>query len=181
MGSRIVLPFGSSGEYIEKRIPDDDDVKQWNFPTLDEYYVDSDSVYKHAGKNNSIIWNAIEQQYNEWSAWVNSPETIKCFLAPIVHTYTDKNGLPVLCFPYFIPILDETQIFKYNDTEALLIAGKHLEQLHISNDDILKFYRELPTVIDFLNLVTADILNNPSNIGYNPIFGLRIIDYGLIH
>ena len=24
-----------------------------------------------------------------------------------------------------------------------------------------------------------DIINNPSNIGYNPTFGLRIIDYGL--
>ena len=100
-------------------------------------------------------------------------------MAPVVHTYTDKYGLPILCFPRFTPILDESLVFSYNDTERLLIAGKRLEYFHIKDESVIYFYRELPKVIDYLSLAETDIIMNPSNIGYNPTFGLRIIDYGL--
>lgn len=179
MGSRIILPFGPSGEYIEKHIPDDDYLKCWSFPSLDDFYNDSDTIYKHPGKVKATLWNAIIQQYTEWNNWFNSSEDIKKFLAPIVNTYTDKNGLPVLCFPRFTPILEEGLVYNYNEHEILLIAGKRLEFFHIKDEDVLKFFRGLPQVIDFLDLVENDIILNPSNIGYNPTFGLRIIDYGL--
>ena len=180
MGRRIILPFGHSGEYIEKHIPDDDKLGLWNFPSLDEFNENPDTIYKHSGNwKATTIWSAIEQQYIEWANWYNSPESIKQFLAPIVHTFTDKNGLPVLCFPRFTPILEEGLVYNYNDTETLLIAGKHLEHFHLKDEDVLKFFREIPKVINYLDLKEADIIINPSNVGYNPTFGLRIIDYGL--
>lgn len=179
MGSRIILPFGPSGEYIEKHVPEDDALKQWRFPSLEEYYNKGHQIInEHPAKNNSVIWFAIEQQYLEWGAWNESPESIRHFLAPVVHTYTDKYGLPVLCFPRFTPILDEGLVYEYNETEALLIAGKRLEHFHVPDEDVLEFYRGLQPVIDYLELVENDIIANPSNVGYNPTFGLRIIDYG---
>ena len=180
MGSRLILPFGPSKEYIQKCVPEDDYLNKWKYPSLDEFYNKGfDSIYNHSGKNNSIAWSAVEQQYTEWGNWFNSPEYIKCYLAPIVHTYIDKRGLPVLCFPRFTPLLDEELVYKYNNTEALLFAGKQLHYLYMTDKDILEFFRNIPKVIDYLDLVEEDILNNPSNIGYNPTFGLRIIDYGM--
>ena len=179
MGSRLILPFGSDN-FIEKHIPEDEYLNQWNFPSLDEFYNKGiNSIYNHKGKNNSIAWSAVEQQYTEWSNWFNSPEYIRSYLAPIVATYLDKRGLPVLCYPTFTPLLNEELVYKYNDTEALLFAGKQLQILNVSDENILNFFRNILKVINYLDLVEEDILNNPSNIGYNSTFGLRIIDYGM--
>jgi hypothetical protein len=57
--------------------------------------------------------------------------------------------------------------------------GMRLQQLNISEEEVTDFLREIPIVCNYLNLNEEDIINNPSNIGYNPTFGLRIIDYGL--
>ena len=179
MGSRLILPFGSNN-FIEKHIPEDEYLNQWNFPSLDEFCIKGfESIYNHPGRNNSVAWSAVEQQYTEWSNWFNSPEYIRNYLAPIVATYLDNRGLPVLCFPRFTPLLDEELIYKYNDTEALLLAGKQLQFLNVTDESILSFFRSIPKVIDYLDLVEGDILNNPSNIGYDSTFGLRIIDYGM--
>lgn len=179
MGSRIILPFGCSGEYVKKIIPDDPSLKFLKFYPLDDFYNDVDIIYKHPTRNNTPIWSAIIQQYSEWLSWNVAPEEIKQFLAPIVATYSDDNGLPVLCYPRFTPLLDEGAVFEHSDNENILLAGKRLEHFHVSDETTINFYRGLPQVIDYLGLVESDIIINPSNVGYNPTFGLRIIDYGL--
>ena len=57
--------------------------------------------------------------------------------------------------------------------------GMRLQQLNVSEEEVTDFLREIPIVCNYLNLNEEDIINNPSNIGYNSTFGLRIIDYGL--
>ena len=54
-----------------------------------------------------------------------------------------------------------------------------LQRFNITEETVIDFLREIPIVCDYLNLNEEDIINNPSNIGYNSTFGLRIIDYGL--
>ena len=51
---------------------------------------------------------------------------------------------------------------------------------NIDEKECLEFYRNIPIICNYLNLEENDIIYNPSNIGYSPTFGLRIIDYGLI-
>ena len=179
MGSRIILPYGCSGEFIKKMIPDDGRLKNFVFPSLDDFSNDIDKILEHKQKDNTPLWSAIEQQYIEWMNWDISPESIKKYLAPIVHTFTEKTGAPTLCFPRFTPILDESIVMSCNEKEVLILTGKRLEHFHVSDETVLDFYRALPQVIDYLNLVEEDVVINPSNIGYNPTFGLRIIDYGL--
>lgn len=177
MGSRIVLPYGKSGEYIQKTIPYDASLNSLNLPSFDEYmdthYLDLQKINKPG------IRTAIEQQYNEWFTWYNATEDARRLLAPIVGTGWSENYIPILYFPRFVPLLNEGQVYSLNNNENLIIMGMRLQQFNINEEEVTNFLREIPIICDYLNLNEEDIINNPSNIGYNPTFGLRIIDYGL--
>ena len=178
MGSRIILPYGESGEYIQKIIPHDcSSVSGLNLPSFDEYldthFLDLQSIDKPE------IKTAIEQQYNEWFTWFNATEDARRLLAPIVGTDWSEDSIPILYFPRFTPLLDEGRVYSLNNNENLIIMGMRLQRFGIEEDDVTDFFREIPLVCAYLNLNEEDIINNPSNIGYNPTFGLRIIDYGL--
>lgn len=177
MGSRIILPFGASGNYIQKTIPTDENIKGINFPSLDEYYNDKSSLYSL--EKDFPIWNAIEQQYQEWYNWQIANEDIKLFLAPIVGTSYDKNHLPILYFPKFKPLVDEALVYEYNEVENLIVLGMRAQEFGVHEVDLVNFLRDLHWICDYLELNSDDIIKNPSNIGYNIDFGLRIIDYGL--
>lgn len=177
MGSRIVLPYGESGEYIQKLIPYDASLNGIELPSFDEY-MDTHSLNLQK-INKPDIRTAIEQQYNEWFTWYNATEDTRRLLAPIVGTGWSDNYIPILYFPRFTPILDEGQVYSLNNTESLITTGMRLQRFNITEETVIDFLREIPIVCDYLNLNEEDIINNPSNIGYNPTFGLRIIDYGL--
>ena len=177
MGSRIVLPYGPTNEYIQKCIPRDISLEGIEFPSLDEYM---DTCTLNLEKiTKSELRTAIEQQYGEWFSWFTATDEHRALLAPIVGTGYDEYYLPILYFPKFIPIIDESLIYQYNNTENLIMMGVRLGKLNITEEQVLNFIREIPILCDYLDLNEEDILNNPSNIGYNPTFGLRIIDYGL--
>lgn len=177
MGSRIVLPYGNSGEYIQKCIPSDPLLNNIELPSFDEYM---DTKYLNLSNITKMeIKTAIEQQYNEWLTWYSATEEARRLLAPIVGTDWTDHRIPILYFPRFIPIIDEGLLYSLNNTENLIIMGMRLQKFNISENDVTNFLREIPSVCDYLELNEEDILNNPSNIGYNPTFGLRIIDYGL--
>ena len=177
MGSRIVLPYGESGEYIQKLIPYNASLNSINLPSFDEYmdtrYLDLQNITK------PDIRTAIEQQYNEWFTWYNATEDTRNLLAPIVGTGWSEDNIPILYFPRFTPLLDEGKVYSLNSTENLIIMGMRLQRFNISETEVTDFLREIPIVCNYLELNEEDIINNPSNIGYNPTFGLRIIDYGL--
>ena len=178
MGSRIVLPFGPNDEYIGKYIPNDTSLEGIHFPSLDDYMetnkLDLNSIIKPELKT------AIEQQYNEWFTWYTSSEECRRMLAPIVDTGYDEYCLPILYFPKFIPLVDENAVYKYNNMENFIVMGMGLKKFHVLEEEIINFMRNIPSLCDCLELNEEDILNNPSNICFHPIFGLRIIDYGLL-
>ena len=177
MGSRIILPYGPTNEYIQKCIPRDISLEGIKLPSLDEYM---DTGLLNLEKiTKPELRTAIEQQYGEWFFWFAAADQDRALLAPIVGTGYDECYLPILYFPRFTPIIDEGLVCKYNNAENLITMGMRLGQLNITEEEVLNFIREIPILCDYLNLNEEDILNNPSNIGYNPTFGLRIIDYGL--
>lgn len=176
MGSRTILPYGESGEYIQKIIPHNATVNI-ELPSFDEY-LDTCSLNLQ-GISQPELRTAIEQQYNEWFTWYTATEDTRRLLAPIVGTDWSEDYFPILYFPYFTPLLDEGKVYSLNNTENLIIMGMRLQRFGISEEEVTDFLREIPIVCNYLNLNEEDIINNPSNIGYNPTFGLRIIDYGL--
>ena len=176
MGSRMILPYLNSDEYIQKIVPSDSVFISVKLPTFDEYEIRP--VLDLPDDIKPEVRMAIEQQYNEWYSWFTSPEDIRKCLAPIVGTGWDIfSNTPILYFPKFNPILDEHTVSVHNNKENLILMGAQINQLHIT--DFIDFFRTIPEICNYLNLNEDDIINNPSNIGYHPVFGLRIIDYGL--
>ena len=55
-----------------------------------------------------------------------------------------------------------------------------LQWFGINYSQYKKFTNKVEDLCENFSLRADDILKNPSNVGYHPILGLRIIDYGLI-
>lgn len=185
MSSRIVelsqlsLSIEPTDIFVFKKIPDDPSLEGIKFPSLDEFLDDHLSLDLSSVQSLELN-SAIQQQYSEWLSWHCSNEKIKKYLAPIIYTSYDKYGLPILYFPYFTPLVDEKIIYTHNELENHLLAGMATQNFSIPKKDVIDFYRGVHYVCSLLELEEDDIVNNPSNIGYNPNFGLRIIDYGLV-
>ena len=94
MGSRIILPYGPTNEYIQKCIPRDTSLEGIEFPSLDEYMETTSLNLKKITK--SELRTAIEQQYGEWFSWFVAADEHRALLAPIVGTGYDEYYLPVL-------------------------------------------------------------------------------------
>lgn len=174
MGTRLVLPYGPTNEFIQKVIPDDEILQTVVLPSLDEFIVEPTCLSNF----DTPIYNLVHQQYWEYYNWYNADETIRQFLSPIVHTFKEKS--PVLCFPKFIPLVSEDKVYEYNEIENVLASGITMGKNNLDDKQCIEFYRNIPMICNYLNLEEGDIIYNPSNIGYNPTFGLRIIDYGLV-
>ena len=146
------------------------------FPTLDEFLEDNESLKYHESLS-LVEWSAIVQQYTEWFNWI-AYGGIDSVLAPIIGTSTDlKTGLPVLYFPRFMPIAAENEAFP--DDYLLIFVGMRAKALGITEKEMRQFIKQVQSACFDLCLEESDIITNPSNIGYNPNYGLKIIDYGL--
>ena len=111
MGTRLVLPYGPTNEFIQKIIPDDEILQNKVLPTLDEFITEPECLSKFEAP----LYNLIYQQYWEYFNWYNADEHMRQFLAPIVHTFKERT--PVLCFPKFLPLVDEKEVYEYNEVE----------------------------------------------------------------
>lgn len=178
MGSRIIRSFNKSSDYIYKQIPHFSCLDGIKFPLLDSYLEENKLDLRKVKEKEAKF--AIEQQYNEFYTWFTAPDNYRKFLAPIVDTsYDSKTGLPLLAFPKFIPLVDENAVNTHNEIENFILCGINANKMNISKDILINFFRDLPSACEYLELDEEDIVNNPSNIGYSSVFGLRIIDYGL--
>lgn len=146
------------------------------FPSLTEFLEDYETLKYH--ESLSIIeWSAIVQQYTEWFNW-NAYGGKDSVLAPIIGTSVDINtGLPILCFPKFTPIAAENEAFP--DDYLLIFVGMRAKALGITEKEMRQFIKQVQSACFDLCLEESDIITNPSNIGYHPDYGLKIIDYGL--
>lgn len=175
MSNRIICHLGN---IIKKQVPPDQYLEKIRLPSIEDY--DIDQVYTWMPYNlNLHLYDAICQQYDEITAWRKANTHERELLAPILKVEYDTYGCPILYYPTFTPLIEDNEIYNYNDSEMFLIAGLRLASHDVSEKELLTFMRELPRLCLSLNLVEEDIIYNFSNIGYNPEYGLRVIDYGI--
>ena len=123
---------------------------------------------------------AIIQQYNEYLIFNDKDNRWRNILAPQLTVVYDVHNLPILVYPRFEPLVSEDIVWKTPDHLCMIRAGQRLKEWDVSIKDINKFYDEVTELCSEYDLVEDDIIRNPSNIGYNEILGLRLIDYGLV-
>ena len=123
---------------------------------------------------NSITQQAIMQQYNELYIYNEASPEERAILAPQVKVIYSLLDLPDIYYPKFYPIMDEKEVWSLN-----VRFGTRLQWFGISFFDYKKFVNGVVNLCEEFDLREDDILLNPSNIGYHPVLGLRIIDYGL--
>lgn len=128
---------------------------------------------------NSITQQAIIQQYNELYIYNEATPEERAILAPQVKVVYSLFNLPDIYYPKFYPLMEEKEVWSLNERDLSVKLGSRLQWRGINFDDYKKFVDGVVDLCEEFNLREDDILLNPSNIGYHPILGLRIIDYGL--
>ena len=121
----------------------------------------------------------LEQSFTEIFIWDTSTWEERRILAPIVDTFYDKNNCPVIVYPYFEPLISEQEAFRIEEDEMIerlseLLREKGMDEMKIGN-----FINDVLLLCEKYGIDEQDILYNLNNIGWNPTFGIRIIDYGL--
>lgn len=128
---------------------------------------------------NSITQQAIIQQYNELYIYNEASPIERAILAPQVKVVYSLLNLPDIYYPKFYPLMKEKEVWSLNERDLNVKLGSRLQCFGIPFEDYKKFANNVANLCEEFDLREDDILLNPSNIGYHPILGLRIIDYGL--
>ena len=167
--------------YIIKEINLDD--FPWRTDKMPNFPKDGnpDIIYKifEECNVNSITQQAIMQQYNELYIYNEASSEEREILAPQVKVVYSLLNLPDIYYPKFQPLMDEKEVWCLNERDLSVKLGTKLQWFGINFDSYKKFANKVSELCEEFNLREDDILLNPSNIGYHPILGLRIIDYGL--
>ena len=180
MSGRVIQNFGTSDTYIKKCILITEEIEHIKFPSFTAFLEDEEQLQTLIAPLSSAMQSAISQQYTEAKNWFSTSDILHTYLAPIVSIeYNELNGLPELVFPRFEPLVPENIVETSSEYENNVLLGMKLQALDFSRIGVIKFLRGLPAICTFLGINEDDILHNPSNLGYNSDFGLRIIDYGL--
>lgn len=175
MGTRIITDCYGTTEYIEKHIPMSQKLEKiffydvTNVEELEKVFVENSCT--------NYERNAIIQQYNEIDIWQTTHSNI---LAPQLEVKYEINGLPIIVYPRFTPLIDESEVWKSTVEQLWMKLGRRAAKLDIWEDDLFHFLEEARSFCIDNNLCEEDVFINPSNIGWHKYFGLRIIDYGLM-
>lgn len=172
MSSRQIKKLGNT---VLKVVPTFDCLENVEFPIWD----DTEEIYKILDGVPQLCKSAVIQQYNEYIIY-NELRANSKILAPILNCFWDERNLPILQYPIFKPFAADENFYQLSDEENLIqlgILGAHFgyDLKYISN-----FIKEVREICEEFNLREDDILCNLSNIGFNPNYGIRVIDYGLI-
>lgn len=151
-----------------------------HFPTFyDQSSLEEVKTILQKSTFSKEIKNAIWQQYYELFVYNYSGPIEKNILAPQVKVIYSLFNLPDIYYPHFHPLIDETKVVELSEQDLLIYLGSRLQLFGIRFDEYKKFTKQVADLCDAFDLNEEDILSNPSNIGYNSVLGLRIIDYGL--
>lgn len=165
--------------YIIKEVPWDDKLKNISFPSPEEIsFQKLEKIFEENDLNN-IIRQAITQQYNEIFIWNEATRQQREILAPQVKVVEGLCNLPRIYYPKFKPLVAEETVWKLNERDLCIHFGQMLQWYGVTFYDYRQFAIGVTNLCNDFNLREDDILLNPSNIGYHPVLGLRIIDYGL--
>lgn len=177
---RINTRYAKEG-YIFKEINLDD--FPWRTDKTPNFPKDGnpDIIYKifEECNVNTITQQAIIQQYNELYIYNEATLEEREILAPQVKVVYSLLDLPDIYYPKFQPLMEEKEVWSLNERDLSVKFGTRLQQIGVSFFDYKKFVDGVVNLCEEFNLREDDILLNPSNIGYHPVLGLRIIDYGL--
>lgn len=167
-------------EFIIKSIPYDECLLNVSWPEASiANNINLNKCFEECKCNNAFK-QAIIQQYNEIYLYNEVDTYTKQILAPQCGViYNDKGRLPKIIYPNFTPLCEEKTIWQYSEQNCLIFLGYLAAQHQITRYDLFNFIEQVKTFCTDWNIREEDILLNPSNIGIHPVFGLRILDYGL--
>ena len=173
MSSRQVVDMGST---IKKIVPYFDCLEKIKFP----FWDDINEIYKILDNTPLLCKSAVIQQYNEYIIY-NELQANSKILAPILNCFWDERNLPILIYPKFEPFATDEKFYELSDEENLIKLGMMGAHFGYDLKYISNFIKEVREICEEFNLREDDILCNLSNIGFNPNYGICVIDYGLIN
>lgn len=169
MSIRKVKPYGNS-DFIQKTI----DIER-KIPLMANLI----ELEAHEAEFTKREYLSIYQTLAEKELWDDCSWWERGILAPVVHFFYDINNRPVLVYPRFEPLATEEEIFRFEEEEVVTELNYRLSQRGMTEDEIGIFIEKILQFCDDYDMNENDTLLNLNNLGWNPIFGARIIDYGL--
>ena len=166
--------FSKNKKYVIKYIQNFDNSV---FSSIDEIYSDNFIECLNIDK---ITKQAVVQQINEIKLYSIVTEEERKILAPQLGLINNnKHHIPSIIFPYFTPLFTDEEVWNYNEEDLLKLIGFRAAAHKVTEQNLLIFFNQVKKLCEEYDLLEDDILFNPSNIGYNSTFGLRVLDYGL--
>ena len=169
MSSRKVKVCGNS-DFIQKTL----DINR-KIPLL----ADLDDLVAHEDEFTKREYLSIYQSLAEIEIWNDASWEERKLLSPLIDFYYDHNNCPVLIYPRFEPLETEENIFRYDEDEIPIELQKKLSVKGMTDESIGIFLNNIINFCYKYDLNEDDILLNFSNLGWNKVFGVRIVDFGL--
>ena len=169
MSSRKVKVCGNS-DFIQKTL----DINR-KIPLL----ADLDDLAAHEDEFTKREYLSIYQSLAEIEIWNDASWEERKLLSPLIDFYYDHNNCPVLIYPCFEPLESEESIFRYDEDEIPIKLQKKLSVKGMTDETIGVFLNNIINFCYKYDLNEDDILLNFSNLGWNKVFGVRIVDFGL--
>ena len=169
MSIRKVKPYGNS-DFIQKTI----DIER-KIPLMANLI----ELEAHEAEFTKREYLSIYQTLAEKELWDDCSWWERGILAPIVHFFYDINNRPVLVYPRFEPLASEDETFRFEEEEVVMELNYRLSQKGMTDEEIGDFIEKVLQFCEDYDMNENDTLLNLNNLGWNPIFGARIIDYGL--
>ena len=169
MSSRKVKVCGNS-DFIQKTL----DINR-KIPLL----ADLDELVAHEDEFTKREYLSIYQSLAEIEIWNDASWEERKLLSPLIDFYYDHNNCPVLIYPRFEPLETEESIFRYDEDEIPIELQKKLSVKGMTDESIGIFLNNIINFCYKYDLNEDDILLNFSNLGWNKVFGVRIVDFGL--
>lgn len=169
MSIRKVKPYGNS-DFIQKTI----DIER-KIPIIQS--LNDLSYYEKEFTRREYL--SLYQTLAEKELWDDCSWEERGILAPIVHFFYDLNNRPVLVYPRFEPLATEEETFRFEEEEVGMELNYRLSQKGMTDSEIGDFIEKVLQFCEDYDLNENDTLLNLNNLGWNPVFGARVIDYGL--
>lgn len=169
MSIRKVKPYGSS-DFIQKTI----DIER-KIPIIQS--LNDLSNYEKEFTRREYL--SLYQTLAEKELWDDCSWEERGILAPVVHFFYDLNNRPVLVYPRFEPLATEEEIFRFEEEEIGMELNYRLSQKGMTDNEIGDFIEKVFLFCENYDMNENDTLLNLNNLGWNPVFGARVIDYGL--
>lgn len=169
MSIRKVKPYGHS-EFIQKTI----DIER-KIPLMYGLKDLSD----HEKEFTQREYLSLYQSFAEVELWNDCSWEERGILAPVVEFFYDINNRPVVVYPRFEPLASEEETFRFEEEEVVNELSWRLAQKGMSDEEVGTFIEKVLQFCDDYDMNENDTLLNLNNLGWNPVFGARVIDYGL--